>query len=266
MKKFQIIGVLPILIYSFFYTEKIANLTLEKNEIYQSIKDNYEDYNVNYVNAEIIDNKVIPGLNGKTVNIKSSYFNMKDMDAFNEYYLKYDTTYPKVSLSNNKDKIIVSGNKLKNAVSFVLEYDEKIIKYFNENNIDASVLVDLNTFKKDEKLEQINNEVDKFKTLDSLLHKYNNNNNICYASSNNEKICLENKKYLVKSEKVINNSTFINIKNNINRGDIYYVSKNINVSNLNLIIKSILYKDLDIIRLSKMISEERDWFKIGFLV
>ena len=35
---FRIIGILGIAAFSFFYTEKIANLTLDKNELYQSIK------------------------------------------------------------------------------------------------------------------------------------------------------------------------------------------------------------------------------------
>ncbi len=258
MKKFQIVGVLSILCFSFFYTEKIANLALEKNEIYQSIKNNEDNYNISYVNAEIEDDFIVPGLNGKSVNIKSSYYNMKSSDVFNEYYLKYDTVYPSVSITNNKDKVIVSGNSLKRAVAFVMEYDKNIIDYFNKNNIDGSVLVDLDTFNKGEKLEQINNEYEKFDNLDSLLHRYNNNNNICYVTNVNKKICMDNKKYLVKSDKVINNSTFLSIKNNISSGDIYYLEKNTNVNSLNIIIKSIIYKDLDIVRLSELINEERN--------
>ena len=58
----------------FFYTEKIANLTLDKNELYQSIKEESSKYNEEYINAFIEDGHIVPGLNGKTVNIKNSFY------------------------------------------------------------------------------------------------------------------------------------------------------------------------------------------------
>ena len=102
---FRIIGILGIAAFSFFYTEKIANLTLDKNELYQSIKKEASNYNEEYINAFIEDDKIVPGLNGKNVNIKNSLYNMKDLNAFNSYYLIYDTSYPEVTLENNKDKL-----------------------------------------------------------------------------------------------------------------------------------------------------------------
>ena len=72
--------------------------------------------------------------------------------------------YPSVSLSDNKDKIITQGNSKKQSVSFILEYDKNIIDYFTKNNIDASVLVDMNTFDNTLKLEQLNNEVNNLRT------------------------------------------------------------------------------------------------------
>ena len=163
---FRIIGILGIAAFSFFYTEKIANLTLDKNELYQSIKKEASNYNEEYINAFIEDDKIVPGLNGKNVNIKNSFYNMKDLNAFNSYYLIYDTSYPEVTLENNKDKIVERGNQNKNSVAIILEYNKDTIKYFKDNNIDASILVDLDTFNKNESLEQINNEVNKYKDLE----------------------------------------------------------------------------------------------------
>lgn len=244
--------------FSFFYTEKIANLTLEKNTMYQNIVNEASNYEVSFVNAEVNGDYVTPGLNGKTVDIKDSYYNMKDINTFNSYYLIYDTVYPKVSLEGNKDKIINRGNKLKNSVAFVLEYNEEIINYFKSNNIDASILVDINSFKKDEKLEQINNEVEKYNNLETLINKNSKNSEICYLNNINEDICRKNKKFLVKSNKVINNATFIEEKGKIESGDILYIEKNMDVKNMKILINSIIYKDLDIVRLSSLLSEERD--------
>ena len=242
--------------FSFFYTEKIANFVLENNELYKTIDDVKEDYTVASIDAEVYGDYIIPGLNGLEVNVKDSYFNMKGLNAFNEYYLLYDCIYPSVSLSDNKDKIITQGNSQKQSVSFILEYDKNIINYFTKNNIDASVLVDINTFDKSIELEQLNNEVNNFKDLDTLINKYQNNASVCYVNDNNLDVCKENNKYLVKTNNIINNNTIVSIKNNIASGNIYYVNKNTDVSSIQLIINSILYKDLDIVRISELISEE----------
>ena len=114
----------------------------------------------------------------------------------------------------------------------------------------------MNTFDNTLKLEQLNNEVNNFKDLDTLINKYQNNANICYVNDNNLDICRENNKYLVKTNNIINNNTIVSIKNNIASGNIYYVNKNTDVSSIQLIINSILYKDLDIVRISELISEE----------
>ena len=245
------------MLFSFFYTDKIANLTLEKNKMYQNILENKDEYTIMAVSATIDEENITPGLNGRDVNVKNSYYNMKNLDIFNSYYLIYDSVAPEVSLDNNKDKIINKGNAGKKSVSFILEYNEELINYFKENKLDVSILVDMNTFKKNESLEQINNEVNNYNNLESLINKYSINPNICYLN-NNEDICRKNKKYLVKTDKVLNKGTLYDIKNNISSGDIYYVEKSMDKKSMQILINSIKYKDLDIVRLSKLISEERD--------
>lgn len=257
MKYFRNIGIIAIALFSFYYTERIANLTLENNSIYKSIKDRADDYEISYVNATIDGEYITPGLNGQKVSLKASYYNMKDLNIFNSYYLIYDTSYPKVSINDNKDKIINKGNVNKNSVSFILEYDDNIIKYFKNLHLDASILVTMATFNKEEKLEQLNGEINEYKNLDTLISKYQDNN-YCYLNNINESYCRKNKKFLVKTDKIVNNQTFINIKNNISSGDIYYVEKNTNVDNINILIKSVLFKDLSIVRLSKLLSEEQN--------
>ena len=45
MKKIiKLTGLIALIAFSFFYTEKIANLTLDKNELYQSIKEESSKY------------------------------------------------------------------------------------------------------------------------------------------------------------------------------------------------------------------------------
>lgn len=230
---------------------------LENNELYQTIENEKDSYEVVSVNAVIDGDYIIPGLNGQVVNVKDSYYNMKDMQVFNSYYLLYDVTYPEISLSNNIDKIITKGNSLKRSVSFILEYDQDIINFFVNNNYDASVIVTSDTYDSNLTLEQINGDVSNFSQTEALLNKYNDNISVCYVSNVNLELCKDNNKYLVNTEKIINNSTIIDIKNNISSGDIYYVSKNVDLKNIQLIINSILYRDLEIVNISELISEER---------
>ena len=257
MKLFRNLGIVAIAIFSFFYTEKIANYMLLNNELYQEIEKEKASYEIKSVNAVIDGEYIVPGLNGLAVNVKDSYYNMKDIEIFNSYYLMFDTTYPDVSLNSNVDKIITRGNEQKQSVSFILEYDKEIIEFFLEYGYDASVLVDIDTFDKNSELEQINNEINEYNNLDSLINKYSNNSNVCYLNEKNEKRCKKKSKFLVKTNKILNDSTVIDIKNSIKSGDIYYVAKNTDVKNIQLIINSILYKDLDIVRISELISEER---------
>lgn len=266
MKKIQILSISIITLFSFFYTEKISNLTLQKNEIYQVITKHSSEYEEKYVNAIINNDEITPGLNGRIVNVKNSFYNMIDLNTFNSYYLLYDVTYPEVSLEKNKDKIVSQGNPLKNAVSFVVESNNNVIEYFKNNNLTISILTNLDTFNKSSNFEQINNETTNFNKLESLINKYSKNTNICYVNNTNKEICKDHKKYLVRTNKVLNNQTFLEIKNNIASGDIYYIDSTIDTKNIRILINSILYKDLDIISLSNMISEEKNWFNVSFLV
>lgn len=51
----------------------------------------------------------------------------------------------------------------------------------------------MDNFNKNENLEQINNEVNKYKDLEALINKYSNNTHICYVTN-------KMKKYVVKTK------------------------------------------------------------------
>ncbi|MBE6140481.1 MAG: hypothetical protein E7172_02970 [Firmicutes bacterium] len=256
MKIFRYIGVFSIVLFSFYYTEKIANYVLEKNDLYQEIENKKKDYEINSVSAIINDTYIIPGYNGIKVNVKDSYFNMKSLNVFNEFYLIYNEVMPLISLEQNKDKIILQGNKAKKSVSFILENDEQIIQYFQNNNMQADLLIDFDSFSKDTNFEYINNDAIKYNEVESLLNNYDLNKNLCVINSNIESICRKNEKYLLEPE-IITNSNFINVKNSIESGKIYLVKKGLRVDNLKTIIKQIKFMDFNIISVSKLIEEKR---------
>ena len=254
MKFFKYLGICAIMLFSFYYTDKIASFVLEKNKLYQEIDNKKESYKVKSTAAIIDGNYIIPGLMGQEVNVKDSYYNMKSLDAFNEHYLVYESTNPDVSIENNKDKIINKGNPKKNSVSFILENDEELINYFINNNIKANLLVDLDNYKIYPTLELINNDAKNYEKVESLLNNGNLNSNLCILNNTLENLCRENNKYLIEAINV-DNSTFLEIKKTIESGNIYLIKKGINIENLKLLIKDIKFKDLKIVYLSELISE-----------
>ena len=123
-KFFSYLGIFCLLLASFFYTEKTVNVVKEYDEVMISIK----EYSVNSkkepVNAYIDGNTIIPGMNGYQVDIDKSYHNMKRYGKFDSSLLEYENIIPIVTMNDNKDKYIVSGNPDKRMVSLIFIVDE----------------------------------------------------------------------------------------------------------------------------------------------
>ncbi len=255
---FKYIGICSILLFSFFYTEKVSNIAITNSALVKEINENSSSYNIKAVSAEIDGDYIIPGLNGSNVNVLKSYNNMKMLDIFNSYYLVYDKILPDISLENNKDKIISSGNKNKNAISIVIQDNKDILNYSKEKNIKISRLITLDTYNKFSSYEQINNDIDNYENVEKLLNRNNINKNICIINDNIKNICLEKEKYLVTPTKTLNNSNLSNIKSNIESGNIIYITDNVSVTDYKILLRQIYYQDIDVIYLSELITEERD--------
>ncbi len=256
MKKYyQYFGLALIMVFSFYYTDKISTIVLNKNPLMMTIQEKAIDYNVKSVNAEINGNNITPGINGLKVNLKESFYGMQADDIFNQYYLVFDQEKPKISLENNKDKIITKGNRKLKQVSFIFEEENALSDYFKSNSLNASLLVTLNSYKEENYFEVINNETDGFKSLENALNLSKNNKHICVLNDYNLSICLKQKNYLVDSPLKLSNTNFLEVKNGLQNGSIIYVTRNANLTDLKLLVKEIKYKDLEIVPLSKIISE-----------
>lgn len=255
---FKYVGIISILLFSFYYAEKMSNIVINNSGLVMQINKNVEEYNTAPVNATINNSYIIPGINGNNVNVIKSYNNMKALNVFNEHYLVYDKVVPNISLENNKDKIIKNGNKIKNSISILVENNINIIEYSIDKNINITRLINYDTYDKYAKYEQINNDFNNYKKVEKLLNNNNLNKNICIINSSNFDFCKENKKYLVDKTVELNNYNLSNIKNSIQSGYIIYVNDNVNITDYKILIKQIYYQDLDIINLSELITEERD--------
>ena len=244
------------MVFSFYYTEKIALIVLNKNPLMQSINEQKEYYDVGYVNAVIEGDYIIPGINGLEVNARESFYQMQELNVFNEYYLVYEQVSPEVSLEDNKDKIVRQGNSKLKQVVLILSDISDISEYLRSNNYKADLLVDIDSYEKGSYFEVINNEVGAFDSLENTLNLNKENKNICVINDKNYDICLKKKKYLVEPTLSLNSTNYIDVKNNLDSASIILIDSSASLSDVKLLLKEIKYKNYDIVYLSEMISEE----------
>ena len=230
-------------------------LIYQEEKLIKSIENESDNYLVSSVNAIIDNNTIIPGIKGKKVNIMESFINMKDFKAFNENYLIYDYFSPEISLSDNLDKVIISGNKKLRQISFLVDNNKEIINYLNNNEIKYSKLLTV-----DETIdynENINIESDTklFNDLDTLLNKKDLNKKICIIDYSNIDNCIKKKYYLVKPTITIKNNNISNNIKEIENGSIILIDDNLTLDNLKIILNKINNMDLKIVYLSEIIKE-----------
>ena len=101
----------------------------------------------------------------------------------------------------------------------------------------------------------INNDYLNYKDVEKKLNNAKRNNNLCIINNNIEDICRKNNKYLVEVNKMLDNTNYIEVKNNLESGDIILVNDNTSYEYINLLIKYINSKNLKIVFLSKLIAE-----------
>jgi hypothetical protein len=254
---YKYIGLLVIMVFSFYYTDKIALMVQNNNPIMQKINEVKETNDVDYVNAIIDDDKIIPGKNGLSINIEKSFSVMKSFGAFNSYYLVYDQKKPDVSLEDNKDKIIYSGNLTNKNISLIVEYNENTISYLENNKIKSDVLVNKDNYMNINYLELINNDFNNYNEVEIILNRSKLNNNLCLVSDkSNLEFCKKRNKYLIDSDLILTNDNLISVKNSIKNGSIIIVKSETSLDNLKIIIDQAKFKGLNFVYLSKLISEE----------
>lgn len=246
------------MVFSFYYTEKIASIVLNKNPLMIEINKQKDNYEVKSVNALIDGDYITPGINGIEVNARNSFYNMQEANVFNKYFLVYEQVKPKISVDNNKDKIIRNGNRKLKKVSLIIDAENEISNYLKENKIKASLLVTNNTYKKNNYFEVINNDKEEFKDLENNLNLNKENKNICVLNPEIKSICLKYRNYLIEPELTLNSTNFLEVKKNILNGSIILIKSNAKLEEVKLLIKEINYKGLEMVYLSEIIKEDND--------
>ncbi len=258
MKKiFQYIGLVGICLFSFYYTEKIALYVKMKNPLMKEINSIKDDMYVNSIDSTLInDIYIIPGLNGKEVDIDKSFVNMKEDNVLNINQLVYSPVTPKVSLEDHKERIIIRGNENKNCVSLIFEEDNDLAKYMYQEGYVINLLINKENYNTNYELINNSTIASVYNNIEKYLNKNNINKKLCYVKENNEVSKLCQNKYLFKSSLIINHSNLGVNKKRIKSGEIILIEKSLSLSELTILLDQINYQSLKIVPLSTLISEE----------
>ena len=220
MKKFfEYMGLIGLVCFSFFLTDKTVSVVQEVDEIMVQIKEHQIEYKQDGKDATITGKNIIPGLPNKSVNVEKSYQEMKKLGVYDSNYFVYDVVKPKENLDNHLDKYVVSGNAEKRMVSLIFILNDSsissildiigdrpvsfILPNYNFQNQSSNVELAIergNDFLIGEEQEQ------QFLSLKQKLETLNNPANICYNPNQNDSflsLCGKNGYYSVASSNII---------------------------------------------------------------
>lgn len=260
-KLFEYIGLISLVCFSFFITEKTATIVKNTDDIMQIIKDEYSKYEKKAINATIIEDTIIPGVCGKKVNISKSYNAMHKIGLYNQKLYQFENQLPNISLSNNYKKYIISGNKTKNKIYLFLELNNtnktllKDKKIKNYNFIVTSEFYINNEQMINKLLE--NNSIllspSSFKEYKEIAQKYfhkTKNNIYCFNNSKDTsflKNCSLNKSGTIIIDNTYYTNYLLNIKKNLQNGNFIKLEINDNLlQNLDIIEKYIQSKGIEL--------------------
>ncbi len=221
-KNFQIIGVLALIWFSFFCTEKTAYVIKNTDDIMMKINEEKEKYETKYIDSIIVKDTIIPGKSGLVVNIEKSYKNMKRLGKYNPTLYEYDKQKPSISIYDNYNKYIVKGNPKKRNVYFIFKGSaveiEKIYNILDSNSMSASYLLNDNSY--GSTLQNIGKKADL--VIDSDINYKNSKFNLyCYNKEKNNKFlefCSSNNIFTIYPSLEIKNNFYLKIKQSLEPG------------------------------------------------
>lgn len=275
----KFLGLLSLICFSFFYTDKVMNVALEQDKIMISINNTKDDYKIEAIDAIIDNDTIIPGIYGKEVDVDKSYNNMRSIGLFHENYFVFKDIKPKVSLEDNLNKYIIAANNNKQFISliFIIDNDSDLTSVYDIvklKNVKVNLFFDYEFLnKKVNDLSKIKNariysygENGKY-TKDNIMYTNNlieritkKRANYCLVNnknSNNLEVCSNNKNYTVYPNINIVDNALTTIRNKLSKGSLILIDINdSNMKQLPSVIDYIVAKGIKIEYLDEILSEK----------
>lgn len=267
-----------LIAFSFYYTNKVAGIVRGKDPIMQSIKEEKANYEKKAINANVSGDNIIPGKNGKKVNIEASFQKMSQYGKYNDSLYVFDEVEPEVSINTYFDKYVESGREDSKDVALVfdiLRFDnmDDVLSLLESNNVTATFFVDglfmennrsllENVSKKGYEIELLsyNGGYDKI-YFESSLHVLNDitkdRPKYCVAHYDKKEvldICNILSLHTVIPSVDTSNNSFGVVKNKLRGGSIIGLSNS--RVNLNTIINYIKQKGYNLVRLDTLLQEQ----------
>ena len=267
-----------LIAFSFYYTNKVAGIVRGKDPIMQSIKEEKANYEKKAINANVSGDNIIPGENGKKVNIEASFQKMSQYGKYNDSLYVFDEVEPEVSINTYFDKYVESGREDSKDVALVfdiLRFDnmDDVLSLLESNNVTATFFVDglfmennrsllENVSKKGYEIELLsyNGGYDKI-YFESSLHVLNDitkdRPKYCVAHYDKKEvldICNSLSLHTVIPSIDTSNNSFSVVKNKLRGGSIIGLSNS--SVNLNTIINYIKQKGYNLVRLDTLLQEQ----------
>ena len=271
MKKLLII---LLLLFSFFYTNKSISIIRNQDPLMKEIINNKSKFEIKSVSAIIKDNTIIPGKNGKEVDLEKTYTKMKQYGTYNESLTVFKETKPTISIEDNYDKLITSGNKDYKNISFIFKVEKdtnlnKLLSILNYHNIQVTFFIDglyienndLNNLSNHQiELLSYNNTIDEItftSALSYLSYKTKKSPKYCLEDNNNIiNLCKNINLHTVKPTIIIEKDPYKEIKNNLKNSSIILIPINNYIyDNLSTSILYIKSKGYNFLTLSDLLSE-----------
>lgn len=277
-RKMNILLLTLFSVLSFFCTDKIIYQWREKDPIMQQIKQEEYKYKIEPINALMEGNTIISGKKGQEIDRITSFNNMKKYGSYNESLMTIKTLSPEISIENNYDKYIISGNKENHMVAlvFLIRDNENLTPLFSkleEKGITATFFVDGTFLEKNTSVIKENPQV-QFEIL-SYEGEYNENflktsisylENLtkqkakyCFTEIENDtllKLCKKLNLHTIKSKNVIKKELYKTIKNNLQNSMIIALEPNNYIEKeLSSTLDYIQKKGYQIVSLNTLLSE-----------
>lgn len=271
MKFIKILGLLTLICFTFFYTEKVITISINQDEIMIKLKEIETKHKIEAIDAIIEDDNIIPGKKGQYLDLDKSYKEMKKLGYFEESLLSYKDLYPNISIYNNYNKYIIKGNPYQKKISLIYIINNNktlndILNIIKNKNTTINFFIDsafltnnINLITTLKEYEIYNYGLSGIYTKDNLIIANNIINN---KSNNNSIYCLFLKKEQSSLDNCTNlkmqsiipsiNGNYNDIKNNLQNGSIVLIN---NTKELSNIIDYIKNKGYTISPLSEIIME-----------
>lgn len=278
-KLLQMISVIALVLFSFYYTDKTINLIRQTDPLMKQIKEESKEKEIEAIDAKTDGNKIKSGKNGQTVDIDKTYQKMKQYGAYNEMLTVFKETTPNISIEDTYDKFVIGGNEENREVALLFPIEnqsnpEEIIRIINQENVPATFFLDglwlennLRTVKsiKNHELEILNynhryEEIYFQSAIQYLKNITGNDAQYCYADYDNKEVielCSKLKLHTVIPTIKITNHPFQEIKDKLQNGAIISLPiNNIVETELPTIINYIKSRGYQLVTLQTLLSEE----------